>query len=123
MLLPELIEKAPESAALCIVHSHTLNQFSERARAAFARLLQSVSKARPVYEVSAEHDRLTLFRYAAREGSASVVRREERPRSMGGVVTGTWFSLLQMLSFTDGDSCLTTFLGLTVFPLMPLNLC
>lgn len=69
VLLPEIIEKAPKSAALCIVHSHTLNQFSERARAAFARLLQSVSKARPVYEVSAEHDRLTLFRYAAREGT------------------------------------------------------
>lgn len=42
---------------------------------------------------------------------------------MGGVVAGTWFSLLQMFSFTDGDSCLTTFLELTAFPLMPLNLC
>ena len=69
VLLPELIEQAPESAALCIVHAHTLNQFSDRARAAFVCLLQSVSQSRPVpvYEVSAEHDRLTLFRYAACE--------------------------------------------------------
>ena len=67
VLMPELIEQAPESAVLCIVHAHTLNQFSDRARAAFVCLLQSVSQSRPVYEVSAEHDRLTLFRYSARE--------------------------------------------------------
>ncbi len=53
-LLPELIRAAPAGAFVCVVHCHTLNQFSSEQREAFSRTLVAESANRPVVEVSAE---------------------------------------------------------------------
>ena len=60
--LPGLIEDAPDDTALCVFHCHALNQFPVAARAAFASILRSTSRRRPVYHVSSEGQRLTVTR-------------------------------------------------------------
>ena len=61
-LLPVLMDETPADAALCVCHSHSLNQFSADARAAFAELLGTASQARPVYTVAAEDHDLVVKR-------------------------------------------------------------
>lgn len=60
--LPELIQAAPDDAALCVFHCHVLNQFPVPARAAFSEALRSASRQRPVFHVSSEGEHLNVTR-------------------------------------------------------------
>ena len=53
-VLPDLIRTASRAATVCIVHCHTLNQFSVEQREAFHNLLAAAGRDRPVVELSAE---------------------------------------------------------------------
>lgn len=53
-LLPDLIRTAPQAATACILHCHTLNQFSVEQREAFHNLMATASWDRPLVELSAE---------------------------------------------------------------------
>ncbi|MBW3599468.1 MAG: DUF2332 domain-containing protein, partial [Planctomycetes bacterium] len=53
-VLPDLIRQAPEEAAVCVFHCHTLNQFSAEQREDFHRLLAAASTERPLIQLSAE---------------------------------------------------------------------
>ena len=75
-VLPALIDEAPAGAEVCVLHCHTLNQFSPADRDRFADLL--CAAGRPVTRVSIEgaagepDPRLTLTRY--RGGQVDEVR-------------------------------------------------
>lgn len=53
-LLPAAIERAPREATLCVLHCHTLNQFSEQERKKFSESLAEASRQRPLVQLSAE---------------------------------------------------------------------
>ncbi len=52
--LPDLVRDVPRDAALCVVHTHTLNQMTEDSRAALTTLLHRVASDRVLYRVSVE---------------------------------------------------------------------
>ena len=54
-LLPAVLGSAPHGVALCVYHTHTLNQFSAEARKQFADLLAEVGAGRDLYWVSSEY--------------------------------------------------------------------
>lgn len=60
--LPGLIRAAPTVGALCIYHSHTLNQLSDTHRASFRTALAKASNERTVYHVSLVADQLAVER-------------------------------------------------------------
>lgn len=69
-LLPGLIARAPEDAALCVYHTHVTYQFSPAGRARLDALLAEAGASRPLVRLScegfgAEHPRLILTHYAA----------------------------------------------------------
>ena len=53
-ILPAEIANAPSDARLCIVHCHTLNQFSREGRNHFAEILRAANEKRMIHETSAE---------------------------------------------------------------------
>jgi len=53
-ILPEVLAMAPDEAALCVYHNHTLNQFSPEARDRFAALIDKHAAARDIYRLAAE---------------------------------------------------------------------
>lgn len=70
-LLPEALGEAPDDAALCVFHCHTLNQFPPEARDQFDRILSEASMSRTVYHLPAEGQRFSLRRIA--EGTAKTL--------------------------------------------------
>ena len=54
-LLPGVLGRAPHGLALCVYHTHTLNQFSAEARKQFADLLAEVGAGRDLYWLSSEY--------------------------------------------------------------------
>jgi hypothetical protein len=48
------IDQAPNDSHLCIVHSHTLNQFTEAQRAELTQQVRAASFHRPIHVISAE---------------------------------------------------------------------
>ncbi len=54
-LLPGALARAAEGTALCVYHSHTLNQFSAGARRRFRELLSEVGARRDLYWLSSEY--------------------------------------------------------------------
>ena len=54
-LLPGVLSRAPQGLALCLYHTHTLNQFSPEARKQFADLLAEVGAGRDLYWLSSEY--------------------------------------------------------------------
>jgi hypothetical protein len=53
-VLPAEIANAPVDARLCLVHCHTLNQFSDLERAKFEQLIREASDTRDITVISAE---------------------------------------------------------------------
>ena len=53
-LLPTLLKTVPESACVCVLHSHTLNQFSFEQREQFDSLLLEFSRHRTLVQLSVE---------------------------------------------------------------------
>ena len=53
-LLPGLLAAVPDDVAPCVVHTHTLNQFSEDGRARFAAILDAHGHDRELYRLGAE---------------------------------------------------------------------
>ena len=54
-LLPGVLSSAPHGVALCVYHTHTLNQFSPEARQQFAGLLAESGAERDLYWLSSEY--------------------------------------------------------------------
>ena len=52
--LPDVLENAPHDAALCVFHTHTLNQFPPDARQRFGEILDEFGARRDLYVVSVE---------------------------------------------------------------------
>src|SRR5262249_15139991 len=52
--LPAGLREVPRAAAVCITHTHTLNQMSQGARVALSDFLDHAGRHRPLYRVSAE---------------------------------------------------------------------
>ena len=52
--LPGLLRDAPRDVAVCVTHTHTLNQMAEDRRTALNALLDESSRDLPLYRVSAE---------------------------------------------------------------------
>ena len=52
--LPGVLENAPPEAALCVFHTHTLNQFPPDARRRFSEILDHFGARRDLYVVSIE---------------------------------------------------------------------
>jgi len=52
--LPAMLQALPRDGAPCVVHTFTLNQFSETARAAFDVLLHAAGRGRPVWRIGLE---------------------------------------------------------------------
>ena len=69
--LPRLIAEAPADAALGVVHTHTLNQFTPKARERLEAILCRASTEREIWRIGIEgrhgatHAELELARYAA----------------------------------------------------------
>ena len=59
MLLPEVLRTVPEDAAVCVFHTHTINQFSAEARDRLSAVLAEYGARREIYRVSAEGIRLS----------------------------------------------------------------
>ncbi len=64
-MLPDILNAVPQGTALCVFHTHVLNQFSAEARDRFATLLEAHAATRDLYWLSAEwlsgeHLQLTL---------------------------------------------------------------
>ncbi|WP_089718596.1 DUF2332 domain-containing protein [Candidatus Entotheonella palauensis] len=53
-LLPDILQDIPQDMALCVFHTHVLNQFSPEARDRLATLLETHAATRDVYRLSAE---------------------------------------------------------------------
>ncbi len=53
-MLPDILSAVPQDAALCVFHTHVLNQFSAEARGRFAALLEAHARTRDIYRLSAE---------------------------------------------------------------------
>ena len=54
--LPGVLENAPPDAALCVFHTHTLNQFPPDARRRFGEILDDFGARRDLYVVSIERE-------------------------------------------------------------------
>ena len=52
--LPDLLREARRDAAVCVTHTHTLNQMTEGRRAALTAVLSESSRDLPLYRLSAE---------------------------------------------------------------------
>ena len=52
--LPGVLENAPPDAALCVFHTHTLNQFPPDARRRFGEILDDLGARRDLYVASIE---------------------------------------------------------------------
>src|SRR5262249_58738445 len=52
--LPDLLREARHDAAVCVTHTHTLNQMSADRRAALTAVLSEASRDLPLYRLSAE---------------------------------------------------------------------
>jgi hypothetical protein len=67
-LLPGVIEEVATGMAVSIYHSHTLNQFSDEAKAALEDILCNMSSDRRIYRIAFEgegaHSVLRVFRYS-----------------------------------------------------------
>ena len=61
-ILPGIIGEVPRSAALCVFHCHTLNQFPVESRAAFYETLRATSYGRTVYHIDSEGERMYVAR-------------------------------------------------------------
>jgi hypothetical protein len=64
-LLPEVLRTVPADAAVCVIHTHTINQFSAEARDRLSAVLAAYGARRDIYRLSAEwmsapHPRLEL---------------------------------------------------------------
>ena len=53
-LLPGLLAAAPADVAPCVVHTHTLNQFTAGGRARFAAILEAHGRGHELYRLGAE---------------------------------------------------------------------
>ena len=53
-LLPEVLDEAPPDCALCVFHSHTLNQFPPEARERFDRMMRRYGERRDLNVISLE---------------------------------------------------------------------
>jgi hypothetical protein len=67
-LLPEVLTTIPRDQALCVFHTHTVNQFPPEARARLSALLAEHARRRDLYRVSIEwlgetHPRLELISF------------------------------------------------------------
>ena len=56
-LLPDVLKTVSQDSALCLFHSHTLNQFSPDARARWWEVVEKLGSERDVYVVSQEVER------------------------------------------------------------------
>jgi hypothetical protein len=54
-LLPEVLAEAPGDSALCIFHTHTVNQFPIEARERLNSILMEYAHKRDFYQLSSEH--------------------------------------------------------------------
>ena len=61
-VLPDVLNRVPEDAVLCVFHCHTLNQFPVEARSAFREVLIEQSERRTVYHVPSEGERMSIDR-------------------------------------------------------------
>ena len=52
--LPVVLDRIPPDSTLCILHNHTLNQFSQEDRRLFNAIVDDCSMGRDVYLLSAE---------------------------------------------------------------------
>ncbi len=53
-MLPDILDTVPQDAALCVFHTHVLNQFPLDARDRLAALLDAHARTRDLYRLSAE---------------------------------------------------------------------
>ncbi|MCC6572897.1 MAG: DUF2332 domain-containing protein [Planctomycetes bacterium] len=67
--LPEAISHAPGDAALCVVHSFTLNQFSKPNRETLEKILRKAATKRPVYRLGVEGADPTVLQWTRYEGA------------------------------------------------------
>jgi hypothetical protein len=51
-VLPGVLDGVPENATICVVHTHTLNQFSPEARERFTELMDAHGARRDLYRIS-----------------------------------------------------------------------
>ncbi len=68
-LLPEVVATVPNDQALCVFHTHTVNQFPPEARARLSALIADQATARDLYRISIEwlgeaHPRLEVVSFA-----------------------------------------------------------
>ncbi len=52
--LPEVLANAPPECGVCIIHTHTVNQFSREARERLAELLDGAAAGRPLVRIGIE---------------------------------------------------------------------
>jgi hypothetical protein len=62
VLLPEVLRTVPEDTAVCVFHTHTINQWSPAARDRLSAVLAEHGATRDLYRVSAEAIRLSAER-------------------------------------------------------------
>jgi hypothetical protein len=67
-ILPEVLSTVPPDQAVCVFHTHTINQFPAEARARLTTLLANHAFGRKLYRVAIEwlgetHPRLELISY------------------------------------------------------------
>jgi hypothetical protein len=62
VLLPELLRTVPADAAVCVFHTHTINQWSPEARDRLTTVLAEYGATHDLYRVSAEAVRLSAQR-------------------------------------------------------------
>ena len=70
-LLPDLLSQVPAETALCVYHTHTVNQFAPAARERLSAILAEHGRRRDLYRVSieAEADGRVVLRLAAFEAA------------------------------------------------------
>lgn len=91
-LLPDLLSQVPAETALCVYHTHTVNQFAPAARERLSAILTEHGRRRDLYRVSieAEADGRVVLRLAAFEAGR---RTEENLASCDP--HGGWIEWLQ----------------------------
>jgi hypothetical protein len=62
VLLPEVLRTVPEDTAVCVFHTHTINQWSPEARDHLSTVLADYGATHDLYRVSAEGIRLSAQR-------------------------------------------------------------
>jgi hypothetical protein len=76
-VLPSVLESIPADAVPCVIHAHTLNQFSPAERDRFDRVLTEHSIGRDVYRLSLEGKRPPHAQLELRHYARGVVQTEE----------------------------------------------